>query len=116
MNINRYSLFIFLSVSSLLSYSQIPDSSLQISPQLPEKYYSKVDKKISSIDNHLTRKSVEYLAKFQRQERKLRQKLEKLHTGNATNVFTSADEKYNEFSDNIKNKTAGSNPQFLAPR
>ena len=107
MNINRYSLFIFLSVSSLLSYSQIPDSSLQISPQVPEKFYSKVDKKISSIDNHLARKSVEYLAKFQRQERKLRQKLEKLNTGNATNVFTSADEKYNEFSDNIKNKTAG---------
>ena len=71
---------------------------------MPSKFYSKVDKKISSIDDHLTKKSVKYLAKFQRQERKLQEKLKKL---NPENVVENANEKYNELSQKIKSKTAG---------
>jgi hypothetical protein len=107
MNITRYCLFILLTSSSLLSYSQISDSSLKISPQLPDKYYSKVDKKISSVNDQLTKKSLKYLAKFQRQEKKLQQKIEKLNPDSAANVLSNADEKYNELSQKIKSKATG---------
>ena len=63
-------------------------------------------KKSAQVNDQLTKKSVKYLAKFQRQERKLQQKIEKLNPGNATNVFTDANEKYHEFSQKIKSKTA----------
>jgi hypothetical protein len=100
----RYCLFIFLASSSLFSYAQISDSSLKTSLQLPDKYYSKVNKKISSVNDQLTKKSLKYLAKFQGQERKLQQKLHRLHPELA---MTDATEKYNEFSQKIKGKTTG---------
>jgi hypothetical protein len=93
MNVSRYCLFIILTSSSLFCNSQIPDSSIKTAPQLSGRYYSKVDKKISSINGRLTKKSVKYLAKFQRRERKFKQKIENLHPGNATNVFTGGGEK-----------------------
>ena len=105
MNLNRFFLFIFLTSSSI-SYTQIPGSSSQIiSPHLSKKYYSKVDKKINTANNQLTKKSLKYLAKFQRQERKLQQKIEKLNPPNTTNVFTNANIRYEEFSQKIKSKT-----------
>jgi hypothetical protein len=104
LNIIRFFLFIFLTSASLVSYSQVPDSTLKNFPQLPDKYYSKVDKKISSVNDQLTKKSLKYLAKFQRQEKKIQQKLEKL---NPELIVTNADEKYNEFTQKIKSKSAG---------
>lgn len=106
MTIIRYFLFIFLTFSSLFSYSQIADSSLKISPQLPGKYYLNVDKKISTVNDQLAKKSVKYLAKFQRQERKIQQKIEKLNPENPANVFIDGNEKYTEFTEQIKSKTA----------
>ncbi len=106
MNIRCY-LFIFSVLSSLFSYSQIPDSSSNISSQLPGKYYSKVDKKISSVNEQLTKKSLKYLAKFQRQEERLMQKIGKLNPENANNILNLASEKYKGFSQKIKSKTAG---------
>jgi hypothetical protein len=73
--------------------------------KLPGNFYSKIDKKISSVNDQLTKKSLKYLVKFQRQERKLQQKFEKLNPGNATNVITNGDEKYKELSRKIKSKT-----------
>lgn len=104
MNIIRYYLFILIALYPIFSYSQIHDSSLNIAQQLPANYYSKVDKKLSSINDQVTRKSLKYLAKFQRQERKLQEKLIKL---NPENVVENANEKYNELSQKIKSKTAG---------
>jgi hypothetical protein len=99
-------LFIFLTSSSLFSYSQIPDSSLKVSPRLPEQYYSRVNKKINSVNAQLIKKSLKYLAKFQRQERKIREKMEKLNPERATNVLNKGSEQYKEFSQKIKSKTA----------
>jgi hypothetical protein len=53
-------------------------SDLKETLKLPAKYYSKVDKKLSSINNQLTKKSLKYLAKFQRQEQRIQQKLLKI--------------------------------------
>lgn len=49
--------------------------------ELPKKYYFKVNRKINSVNAHLTKKSLKYLAKFQKQERRIQQKLIKLNPG-----------------------------------
>jgi hypothetical protein len=104
LNIIRFFLFIFLISASITSYSQVPDSTLKNFPQLPDKYYSKVDKKISSVNDQLTKKSLKYLAKFQSQELKLQQRLQKLHPELAVNNST---DKYTELFQKIKSKTSG---------
>ncbi len=96
-------LFIFLTSGVLVSTAQSIDSSINLSTQLPEKYYAKVDKKLSSVNEQLSKKSVKYLAKFQRQEEKLQKKLNKL---NPENVMANANEKYKELSQKIKSKRA----------
>ncbi len=77
MNLIRFFLLIFLISSVLTSITQSPDSLLNLSRQLPEKFYSKVDKKISNVNDQLSKKSVKYLAKFQKQEKKLQEKIKK---------------------------------------
>ncbi len=61
---------------------------------IPEDYYGRVDKKISSIDKQLSKKSAKYLAKFQRRDNKFRKKLRKL---NPESIIADRDEKYKEF-------------------
>jgi hypothetical protein len=107
MNIIRHCLVIFITLSSVYSYSQVPDSSLNESLQLPEKYYSKVNNKINAVNDKLIKKSLKYLAKFQRQERKIQEKMQKLNPEKVTNVLSKETEKYKEFSQKIKSKTAG---------
>ena len=80
------------------------DSSTQAALQLPKNYYVKVDKKISSVNEQLIKKSVKYLAKFQRQEAKLQKRLQKL---NPQLALDGANIKYNELSQKIKSKTVG---------
>jgi hypothetical protein len=104
-------LYICISISSA-GYSQQKDSgylhnvdsSLSELQNFPSKYYAKVDKKISSVNDQLSRKSLKYLAKFQKQEKRLQQKLQKLNPGLAV---TNANEKYAALSEKIKSKTAG---------
>jgi phage-related protein len=67
-------------------------------PQLPNKYYTSVGKKINSINQHLTKKSLKYLKRFQRQETKIRQKLEKLDPGSVAN---NADAKYKQLVEKV---------------
>lgn len=83
--------------------AQSTDSLTSSVQQLPGKYYSRVDKKISSVDAQLTRKSIKYLAKFQKHEAKLQRKIQKLHP---EFVIDSAKEKYNALSHKIKNRTS----------
>lgn len=89
---------------SALNTIHSTDSSLTALQDLPSKYYSKVDKKLSSVNDQLTKKSLKYLAKFQRQERKLRESLLKL---NPEIGMSDASEKYSELSQKIKSKTDG---------
>ena len=91
---------------SVLHHGNKPDSSLSELKKLPSKYYSKVDKKISGIDDKLTKKSLKYLAKFQRQEKKLQERLQRLNPDSVTDVLAGADEKYKELFQKIKSKTA----------
>ena len=100
----RFTLFILLLFSSLVSFSQDVDSSTQTALQLPKNYYSKIDKKLTSVNDQLTKKSLKYLAKFKRQEKRIQQKLQKLHP---ELIATDATEKYTELSQKIRSKTGG---------
>lgn len=72
--------------------------------QFPEKYYLKVDKKLVSINGQLTKKSLKYLAKFQRQELKFEQKLKEI---NPQFVISNANADYAAIEAKIKDKTGG---------
>ena len=89
---------------SVLNNIQEPRSSISELQDIPNNYYSKVGKKINSVNDQLTKKSLKYLSKFQKQERKIQQKLQKL---NPELIVSKADNRYNELSQKIKSKTAG---------
>jgi len=111
-----YLILLLCSSASFLCYSQQRDSALNTArssdssiseiQDLPSKYYSKVDKKLSLVNDQLTKKSIKYLAKFQRQEQKLQRRLQQLHPELAV---TDATQKYQELSQKIKSKTASLN-------
>ena len=101
-NINFY-LLLILCFFATYSKAQVSDSVILNAQQLPEKYYSKVDKKLSSINEQLSKKSVKYLTKFQKRERKIQERLQKL---NAESVVENANEKYKGFSQKIKNRSS----------
>ena len=79
--------------------------------QLPNTYYSKVDKKINSVNAHLTKKSLKYLRKFQNQQKKITEKLVKLHSELLVN---NVDSKYLELVKKFKTSTAGDSHQTIS--
>jgi|ERR1017187_1196904 hypothetical protein len=95
---------ILLILCSIQGYNQAIGTTLSDTPDIPDKYYSKVEKQLNSVNDQLTKKSLKYLAKFERQEIRLQQKLQKL---NPELVIASAADKYNELSQKIKSKTGG---------
>ena len=83
--------------------AQPADSVVNGIRNLPDKYYSKVDKKLNLIGENLSKKSAKYLAKFQKREKKIQEKLRSL---NPERVISNADEKYKDLSQKIKSKSA----------
>ncbi len=84
------------------SLNNLSDSTITALQNLPSKYYANVNRKVSSIDYRLTKKTLKYLHKFQRQEEKLQKKLQQL---NPNAVINKADATYNNFTQKIKSKT-----------
>lgn len=76
--------------------------------ELPDKYYSKVNKKLNSVNERLTKKSEKYLKKLQKREARLQSKLQKIDSLAANNLFTKTKKKYGEFKDQITGKLKGS--------
>ena len=98
-----YFLMAFLCLFESNIGAQSIDSLALSAKDIPSKYYSKVDKKINFVDEQLTRKSIKYLAKFQKQEARLQRKMQKL---NPELVIDSAAEEYGTLSQKIKDKVA----------
>jgi hypothetical protein len=73
----RYFLIIIFLTAVTSSYSQHADSTIEKLQAFPEKYYTAVDNKISSIDDKLTKQTEKYLLKLQKQENKLTRQLSK---------------------------------------
>jgi hypothetical protein len=68
-------IFILLPVS-ICCCAQQNNPALAISARLPGKYFSTFEKAFSSANERLSRRSVKYLAKFQRREKRLMQKMQ----------------------------------------
>ena len=94
-------LALVMSLSVTKSLSQRNDSIAPIE-NIPQRYYSKVDKKISSLNEQLSKKSLKYLAKFQRQEIKLEQTLQRFHP---QAIIGNTGSKYSELFNKIKSKS-----------
>jgi hypothetical protein len=72
--------------------------------ELPNDFYTKVEKKYASIDKNLTKKTGKYLNKLKREERKFYKKLSGIDSGSAKIVQSSSDA-YEKFTNRITNKT-----------
>ena len=96
-------LMVFLCLFGNHSSAQAVDSLGLSAKDIPSKYYTKVDRKINSVDEQLTKKSIKYLTKFQKQEAKLQRKMQRI---DPEFVIDSATEKYQALSQKIKNNAA----------
>ena len=72
---------------------------------LPANYYSKVDKKLSSVSGQLTKKSIKYLEKLQKQQLKIQASIKKLNP-ESVRLFAGTKEKYTSFLEGFKSKTS----------
>ncbi len=80
---------------------------------IPAKFYSKVQKKYGSIDHQLSRKSVKYLEKLQKQENRISRKLSARDSlSNMANGTVA--KKYESFIQTFKNKKEKSDPPSQA--
>ena len=88
---------------ALICSGQSTDSLATGIQNIPGKYYSKVQKKYSTIDNNLSKKSVKYLKKLQKQEGRINRKLSSIDslTGKADKAVTK---KYASFIQEFNEK------------
>jgi hypothetical protein len=92
-------LLLLLGVSTMI-YGQAPDDSASMT--ISSKYLQSVSASASEFEEKLDKKSSKALAKFQKQEAKIRRKLTKIDTLAAANIFANADSKYQELQDRLK--------------
>ncbi len=95
---------ILLLIVADCGYGQQSDTSLNTLQQLPDKYYTQVDKKLHRAEKKLTAKSQKYLTKFQKQESRLQQKLMVLDSTSASQ-FANTSEQYDALITGLKDKT-----------
>ncbi len=72
---------------------------------IPSKYYSDVDKKLSSVSDKLTRKSLKYLARFQKQEENIDARFASLNPGSAVTAVSGGASSYTSLTNSIKSNS-----------
>ncbi len=75
MKLFKFSIIFILLPICYDCFAQTYDSTVSTISQLPDKYYSNIDHKLTSINDKLTKKSLKYLAKFQQHEKKITGKI-----------------------------------------
>ena len=109
----RFLFYLILISLPLFTFSQSIDSSINTLQNLPSKYFSKIQNKISFLNEQMTKKSLKYLAKFEKQQKRLQEKLLKLHPELATSFLSNGKEKYDQLRKqltakaNLINKVVG---------
>ena len=97
--------------------AQSIDSLASSAKDIPSKYYAKVDKKINSVGEQLTKKSIKYLTKFQKQEAKLQQKMQKQHPefviDSATEKYQTLSQKVSSFGGDLEKAAGGEYNSYL---
>lgn len=96
--------------------SQVPDSALSSLQNLPNKYFTSVEKKSSQLEGKITAKSEKALKQFSKQEQKLYRKLYKIDSLAAKELFANAKGKIDELAGKLKKTetvTAGNVTQYI---
>jgi hypothetical protein len=91
---------IFLMYLSIGFGQQFADKS---TIQIPDRYIETVSAKANNLEHKLDRKSQKALANLQKQEAKIRKKLEKIDSLSAQNIFSDAEQKYKQLEEKIEN-------------
>ena len=80
------------------------DSLSPVIRQFPSEYFDKVSSKTSSINEKLTGKTDKALHKMRKQEERLKNKLYKIDSLAANNLFSNSFDKYDEFQKKLSTK------------
>ena len=70
------------------------DSTANYIAQFPNRIFAKLNKKASSLDDALTRQTEKYLRRLAKKERKIQERLYKIDSNAAKNLFNGTKEKY----------------------
>ena len=97
----RYLVILIIAFGSYLPiYGQ--DSTSAILPKIPAKYADKVSARVQDLGQKLDGKSTKALRQLQQQEKKIQQKLSKIDSLATANIFTGANEKYQQLTEKLK--------------
>lgn len=99
-------LFSLLILMILLSGLISAQDSVSVQPQVSKKYLDAVSAQAGSLEEKLDKKSQKVLARLQKQEAKMRNKLMKIDSVAANNVFANAGDKYKELQQRLKGNSA----------
>lgn len=99
----KYYLFLLLLQLAFICSGQSTDSLTASIQKIPSKYYSRVEKKYTAINNNLSKKSIKYLKKLQKQEDRINRNLSLVDSlsGKANDAVTK---KYESFIQEFKEK------------
>jgi ATP-dependent protease HslVU (ClpYQ) peptidase subunit len=92
-------LFIFPAVGQI-------DSTANNIAQFPNRIFVKLNTKASSLDDALTRQTEKYLQRLAKKERKIQERLYKLDSNAAKNLFNGTQAKYTSLQNNITAATS----------
>ncbi|WP_225860094.1 MULTISPECIES: apolipoprotein A1/A4/E family protein [Chitinophaga] len=83
------------------------DSTTRQLSQLPDKYFSQVSNKTDKLQKQLTRRTDKALSRFLKQEQRLQQKLGKIDSVAAKNIFTRSIDSLGNMKARLKGKLPG---------
>ncbi len=84
------------------SYGQI-DSTAMMLAKFPNRIFAKIDSKASSLDDALTKQTEKYLQRLARKEKKIQDRLYKLDSNAAKNLFNGTQAKYAALESSMTN-------------
>lgn len=91
----------------LLSGNVLAQDSVSVQPQISRNYLAAVSTQAGNLEEKLDKKAERVLAKFLKQEAKMRSKLMKMDSSAAKELFDNAATKYKGLEEKLKNGAAG---------
>ncbi|UYQ91075.1 hypothetical protein MKQ68_13330 [Chitinophaga horti] len=101
-------IFVFTLLLSIVSVTPIAaqDSTIAALKSVPAKYLSEVSSKSKKFEQKLTKRTEKVLSRFRRQEAKMQQKLSKIDSVAANNIFTRSLDSLGNLKANLHKRTA----------
>jgi hypothetical protein len=88
------------------------DSTANNIAQFPNRIFAKLNNKAASLDDALTKQTEKYLRRLEKKERKIRERLYKLDSNAAKNLFNGTEAKYASLQSSISSATSTNGAQL----